>query len=120
MNQARQLELTRAMFDRAIVSGPPKGDRMVPKLRRRPPTVPAEHGARTLAEVREDSAETGICLRCGRSHDAPNRQRLIRPMRDLPASEVAAAWPCFYSGYGKGTAIEAMLMRDLRAVRGVR
>lgn len=76
-----------------------------------------EIDARLHAAVRADSAETGICLRCGRSHDQETRRRLIRPMRDMMPVEIVAAWPCFYPDYRKGSATEAMLARDLREVR---
>lgn len=67
-----------------------------------------------------DSVETGVCVKCGRSHELANRQRLIRPMVDEEASFVAVAWPCFYGDYRVNTATERMLFRDLAAVRGDR
>lgn len=69
----------------------------------------------TVEEI--DSTETGICVRCGRSHDSKNRQRLIRPMGMLEAREIAEEWPCFYPNYLVDKASQRRLFRDLAAVR---
>lgn len=79
--------------------------------------VVAEADARRGREVRADSIETGVCVRCGRSHDRANRHRLIAPMIDMAPMEIAAAWPCIYPGYRKRSASEALLTRDLWLLR---
>ena len=56
----------------------------------------------------------GICLECGRSHDAANRARLLRPMVDMDADEIRDAWPCFYPATVAG---KQMLSRDRAALR---
>jgi hypothetical protein len=96
VNRASQLEVTRRALDRTIVIGP----RATPN-----------------ATVRLDSVETGVCVKCGRSHSATNRRRLIRPMRDQQAHEIAEAWPCFYAGWTPRNAVARMLHRDLAEVR---
>ncbi len=103
MNRAQQLELTRQALDRAIATG------------RRP--VERVRFATPRAEVQWDSVETGVCVKCGRSHDAANRRRLIRPMRDQRAHEIAEAWPCFYAGWTPRNSVARMLHRDLAEVR---
>jgi len=56
----------------------------------------------------------GICLECGRSHDAASRQRLLRPMLDMDPDEIRDAWPCFYPATVAG---KQMLSRDRAALR---
>lgn len=72
--------------------------------------------------ARYDFTEDGLCLECGRPHDAGNRRRLIRPMLGESSIEIAAAWPCFYAWPGARrnwhlTAGARRLCRDLRALR---
>lgn len=76
-----------------------------------------EPDARSGWAVRADSVETGVCVRCGLSHERDYRQRLIRPMLGMPPMEIAAAWPCFYPAYTAGSASEALLARDLWQLR---
>ena len=76
-----------------------------------------EVDAREASAVRRDSIETGVCVRCGRSPNRENRKRLIRPMVDMTAGEVAAAWPCFYPGYARHSAGAALVQRDLSELR---
>lgn len=64
--------------------------------------------------VTPDWVETGVCVQCGRSHDAQHRRRLLRPMAHLPVAELREAWPCFYPSTDAG---DRMLFRDLAAVR---
>lgn len=101
MNLARQIEQTRRALNRAITTG------------RLPVVVRSTPNAAAAA----DSVETGVCVKCGRSHDAANRRRLIRPMRDQQAHEIAEAWPCFYAGWTPRNAVARMLHRDLAEVR---
>lgn len=108
MNVARQLERTRAAIARGRAS----------ETQARPlPSAPRAPRGGMRAATDDDAAEIGLCVRCGRSHDYENRRRLIRPMRDMEASEVAAAWPCFYETYRTDEAVERALFRDLAAVR---
>lgn len=55
-----------------------------------------------------------LCTACGNSHEPANRRRLIRPMLDETAADIAAEWSCFYPPTSAG---ERRLYRDIRAIR---
>ena len=130
MNVERQLQLTRAEVERNIARGRSKkypfavspeeyasARRRLGQARRTQPLNVDEVDARSGREVSMDSVETGVCVRCGRSHERENRLRLIRPMLELRPEEIAALWPCFYPCYRKGSPSEALLARDLWILR---
>jgi hypothetical protein len=74
-----------------------------------------------MSPVQLDSRETGVCVDCGRSHDAASRLRLIRPMVGMDPVDIAREWSCFYGPVGgpgwKQSAGYRLLFRDLKAIR---
>jgi hypothetical protein len=59
-----------------------------------------------------------ICAHCGYSHAPADRLAIVRRMLPMETRDLQEALPCFYGRGGTNGAGYAMLMRDLRALRG--